>query len=133
MNILLDNIRILAKNENLTIAKLEREIGASMSVLSRAIAKKTDIQAKWVLEIAKNYPKYSCEWLIKGEGSMLKETIDHSNISLSALESGENFKVLAESRKETIESLQKVIYYLEKQIEACKEEKNNKLNDSSKL
>jgi plasmid maintenance system antidote protein VapI len=123
MNILLDNIRILAKNENLTIAKLEREIGASKSVLSRAIAKKTDIQAKWVLEIAKNYPKYSCEWLIMGEGSMLKETIDHSNISLSALESGENFKVLAESRKETIESLQKVIYYLEKQIEACKEEK----------
>jgi hypothetical protein len=33
----------LAKNENLTIIKLEQEIGASKGVLSRAIAKNTDI------------------------------------------------------------------------------------------
>lgn len=38
MNILLSNIRTLAKNENLTIAKLEQEIGASTSVLAHAIA-----------------------------------------------------------------------------------------------
>lgn len=125
MNILLENIKILAENENLTITKLEQEIGASKAVLSRAITKNTDIQAKWILKIAEKYPQYSCDWLIKSEVPMLREIIEDPKNFLSSLEGVESFEVLSVSQKQTIESLQKIIFYLEKQIEVCKKGKNN--------
>ncbi|UUF13090.1 MULTISPECIES: hypothetical protein [Flavobacterium] len=122
MNILLENIKILAENENISISKLEQEMGSSQAVLSRAIAKNTDIQAKWILKIAAKYPQYSCDWLLKREGPMLKETIQNSDIYRLLLESAENFKVLAASQQQTIENLHKIISYLEKQIQADKQE-----------
>lgn len=81
MQTLLDRIAILAKNENVTIGALEKMIGASKGVLSRAIKTGTDIQAKWIREIVENYPAYSSEWLISGRGPMIKEveTISPAN------------------------------------------------------
>jgi SOS-response transcriptional repressor LexA len=52
---------------------LERKIGASKGVLSRAMQKSTDIQSKWIQLIVENYPQYNSEWLITGNGRMLKE------------------------------------------------------------
>lgn len=72
MGKILSNIEKIAQNEGITIGQLERTIGASKAVLSRAIAKGTDIQAKWVEAIVENYPHYSPEWLLTGEGSMLR-------------------------------------------------------------
>ena len=57
-NIIL-RIAKIADNENVSIGALERLIGASKGVLSRAIANNTDIQSKWVQIIADNYPNYS--------------------------------------------------------------------------
>lgn len=69
---ILQRIKNLTENEGITIGKLERVIGASKGVLSRAINNDTDIQAKWLEIIADNYPHYSAEWLLTGKGSMLK-------------------------------------------------------------
>ena len=52
---------------------MERSIGASKGVLSRAIANGTDIQAKWIEAIVENYPQYSEEWLLTGRGAILKQ------------------------------------------------------------
>ena len=71
METILNRIGQLADNEGIKISQLERKIGASKGVLSRAIAKNTDIQAKWLQIIVENYPKYSCEWLLSGKGDML--------------------------------------------------------------
>lgn len=71
MNIL-ERIALLADNEGITITELERVIGASKGVLSRALNKNTDIQAKWIACIVENYPLYSSEWLLIGRGEMLK-------------------------------------------------------------
>ena len=51
---------------------MERSLGASKGVLSRAIANGTDIQSKWIQTLVENYPIYSPEWLLTGKGSMLK-------------------------------------------------------------
>lgn len=51
---------------------MERSIGASKGVLSRAIARGTDIQAKWIELLVDNYPQYSTDWLLTGNGPMLK-------------------------------------------------------------
>ena len=71
MNKILSRIEQIAKNEGITIGALEREIGASKGVLSRAINNGTDIQSKWLQILVEKYPQYSCRWLMNGEGSMM--------------------------------------------------------------
>ena len=56
---ILSRIKQIALNEDTTIGAIERKIGASKGVLSRAIAKGTDIQSKWLELIVENYPHYS--------------------------------------------------------------------------
>ena len=70
---ILDRIKEIAEKEGITIGALERNIGASKGVLSRAIDKGTDIQAKWIVQIVENYPHYSADWLLTGRGNMTKE------------------------------------------------------------
>lgn len=73
MKNILEQISIIADNENISIGTLERKIGASKGVLSRAIANKTDIQAKWLQKIVENYPNYDAKWILTGDGSMLRD------------------------------------------------------------
>lgn len=72
MGNILSRIEQIACNEGITIGALEKKIGASKGVLSRAIANGTDIQSKWIQIIVENYPHYSAEWLLAGRGEMLK-------------------------------------------------------------
>ena len=87
MGSILSRIQEIASNEGITIGAMERTIGASKGVLSRAINNGTDIQAKWLSIIVENYPRYSTGWLLTGAGSMLKDdlngikTIDEANPS----------------------------------------------------
>lgn len=87
MGNILSRIQEIASNEGITIGAMERTIGASKGVLSRAINNGTDIQAKWLSIIVENYPRYSTGWLLTGAGSMLKDdlngikTIDDANPS----------------------------------------------------
>ncbi len=71
---ILDRIKTIADMEGITISALERTIGASKGVLSRAIDKGTDIQAKWIVQIVENYPQYSPQWLLTGRGNIESST-----------------------------------------------------------
>ncbi|WP_125722571.1 hypothetical protein [Flavobacterium ustbae] len=119
MNPILERIKLLAENEGITITKLELIIGASKGVLTRAISHNSDIQSKWLLNLVENFPAYNCEWLIKGNEPMILATDFRNNVS----ESDVIYKDLAESRKETIESLKKVILLLEDKISVNEYEK----------
>ena len=68
---IIENISVLAEKEGITIGALEKKIGASKGVLSRAIANGTDIQAKWIRAIVENYPYVSADWLLTGKGEMI--------------------------------------------------------------
>lgn len=72
MGNILSRINKIAVNEGITITNLEAKIGASKGVLSRALAKGTDIQTKWLTLIVENYPLYSSDWLLMGRGDMLQ-------------------------------------------------------------
>lgn len=83
MSKILPQIQKLIDNEGIKITSLEREIGASKGVLSRALQNNTDIQSKWASKIVENYPHYRAEWLLTGVGPMLrhKELINKDNAS----------------------------------------------------
>lgn len=68
---LVSRIQDIAIAKNITIGALERNIGASKGVLSRAINNNTDIQSKWIELIVENYPDINTSWLLTGKGSML--------------------------------------------------------------
>lgn len=74
MTNIVSRIEELAINQNITLTALESKIGASKGVLSRALAKKTDIQSKWIQKIVENYPEVNSEWLLTGKGHMFKQT-----------------------------------------------------------
>ena len=76
MDTLLDRIATIARSEGISIGALERKIGASKAVLSRAIQNKTDIQAKWICKIVENFPAYSTDWLLSGDGEMTRPVIN---------------------------------------------------------
>lgn len=73
MGTILSRIQEIASAEGITIGALERQIGASKGVLSRAINNGTDIQSKWVQTIVENYPRYSPRWLMTGRGEMIAD------------------------------------------------------------
>ncbi|MDH8700855.1 hypothetical protein M2138_000189 [Dysgonomonadaceae bacterium PH5-43] len=70
MQNILNQIGEIAINEGITIGALEKKIGASKGVLSRAIQNNTDIQSKWLQRIVENYPQYNTAWLLTGRGEM---------------------------------------------------------------
>lgn len=74
MKSILSRIEQLAKNEGFLPTQFEREIGMGKGTLTRAIKHNTDIQLKWLTTIVENYPLYNLEWLVKGEGEMMKNT-----------------------------------------------------------
>jgi oligoribonuclease NrnB/cAMP/cGMP phosphodiesterase (DHH superfamily) len=120
MSKILENIKHLAANESVTITKLEQLIGASKGVLSRAISQNSEIQTKWLEKIVEIYPQYDCNWLIKSEGEMIKKSVEDLPPTSVKEEIAINYKDLAESRKETIDSMKKQIVYLEDKIESLK-------------
>ena len=61
---------------NIAVSIFEQNISASNGVVRHAIKKNKDIQSKWLVNIADNYPNLSIEWLITGKGEMLK-SIEH--------------------------------------------------------
>ncbi len=71
MDNVLNRISKLADNESISIGALEKLVGASKGVFSRAIANGTDVQSKWIQRVVENYPHYSARWLLTGEGEML--------------------------------------------------------------
>lgn len=78
MENILNRISQIARHERITITALEQIIGASKGVLSRALAKNTDIQSKWLIKIAEHYPRYNTTWLLSGQEEMLKQTDQRS-------------------------------------------------------
>ncbi|WP_281232095.1 hypothetical protein [Flavobacterium gelatinilyticum] len=117
MSEILKNIKQIADNELITITKLEKLIGASKGVLSRAIAQNSDIQTKWITKIVEVYPHYNCEWLIKNEGYMLKS-------QNTATDENNSYKELAEARLEIIKLKNEKIEHLTHKLQRIKESNN---------
>ncbi|PUV23378.1 MULTISPECIES: hypothetical protein [Sphingobacterium] len=135
MSSFLTRIKVIADREGLSVTAFESAIGASRGVFTRALANNTDVQAKWLISIVEKYPEYSSEWLLKGEGEMLKpvlakedeetyltpdlERITNGEINaLKQLISSQNITI--KSQEKTIISLERLLLSLEREIESLR-------------
>lgn len=87
MQNILTRINEIALQEGITLTSMETKIGASKGVLSRAFAKGTDIQSKWLASVVDNYPLYNAQWLITGKGNMKNTPYTTPNTVQEALHS----------------------------------------------
>jgi hypothetical protein len=117
MNNILDRIAQIADLENISIGKIEQKISASKGVLYKAIQKNTDIQSKWVIAIAENFPQYNPEWLLLGKGEKLRNV---ENIYMVS-----DIQAVYGKEEKIIESLKNEISY--KDIIIAGLERENKL------
>ena len=65
-------IKKIIEYEQISVRAFEQKIGASNGLIRKAITNNTDIQGKWLSIIADNYPHISTDWLLTGNGSMLR-------------------------------------------------------------
>lgn len=111
------------------VSNLEKQIGASKGVLSRAISQNTDIQSKWLGVIVENYPQISAEWLLTGNGQMLKNQVLKSEKEGGGLVTQQMIDKITEQAEEIarlkieIEEYKKTISSLKDRIEVVPDAK----------
>lgn len=115
---MITRIHSLILKEGISVRKFEQSINASNGLIRKAIANNTDVQSKWILEIANAYPDLNLEWLIKGKGEMyIKENSGNNSSQISISENEfskmkmeiDSLKIQLESNKALIESQTEII------------------------
>ena len=69
---MIERLNEFIRSQGLTTIEFERKISASDGVIRKSIRNNTDIQSKWLVKIAENYPILDMNWLLTGEGSMYR-------------------------------------------------------------
>ena len=92
MENVLEIFEYVAEKENLKIGNLEKMIGASKGVLSRAMKNGTDVQTKWFISLVENFPNYNYGKLLKGEFST--EDVTKANSEEPSVEYDTNVTLL---------------------------------------
>lgn len=122
MGNILYRIQEIARQEGITIGALERNIGASKGVLSRAITNGTDIQSKWIGIIVENYPKYSTRWLLTGEGPMLRDDGEPTLSATPSTDTSTPSDTVALRLMEKLDEKDAKIDHLQSELLSAKEE-----------
>lgn len=103
--------------KDISVRSFEMTIGASDGMIRRAIKNFTDIQCKWLTEIADNYHDISIDWLVTGKGQMIKSGDDIQLPTTKIVyQSDPRDADLIASNRETIETQRKLIASLEDKI-----------------
>jgi len=107
--------------KGIKISAFEKEIGMSNGSFASQLKNNKTIGVDKLENILKKYPELSPEWLLTGKGDMvtmnsLNEASVNYNNTVKENSNDLNYKELAEARKETIDSLKKIIAYLETQL-----------------
>lgn len=93
-----ERVKHLADLEGITIADLERRIGASQGTINKAINKKSDLSSKWLSQIMDCFPSYSAKWLLTGK-LPIKEAQEEQKINLISTHSNFQGEVLIGASK----------------------------------
>lgn len=73
-------LKKIINSQGLSIRAFEEKIGCSIGVINRCINKNTDVQSSVVIKIFTAFRDISPEWLLLGEGEMMKTCITKNSI-----------------------------------------------------
>lgn len=73
-------LKKIINSQGLSIRAFEEKIGCSIGVINRCINKNTDVQSSVVIKIFAAFRDISPEWLLLGEGEMMKTCITKNSI-----------------------------------------------------
>lgn len=86
----------------MSVRALEQLVGTSNGVLGRCINKGTDISTQWLSKIIEIFPDVNIDWLLTGEGNMLRTNEDKNfNRPIISVNSP---KILKEHKENEIET-----------------------------
>ena len=109
---MIERLNEFIRSQGLTTIEFERKISASDGVIRKSIRNNTDIQSKWLVKIAENYPILDMNWLLTGEGSMYRSPAVMNEAPPP--DRDEVVKLL----REKVADQQKIIDLLEEKVEA---------------
>jgi hypothetical protein len=98
----------------------EKKVGLSNGYLGKQLKREADLGEGILIKIIENCPDLSPEWLLIGEGSMLK-----NNLTTITSEVDHHYKELAEARLDIIDGLKFKIASLEKSLSELKHTPQN--------
>lgn len=85
-SIISQRIRLIAENYGLSISSLSKKIGIAQQTLNRQVVGENTMSFKTIETILCCFPDISAEWLLRGEGNMLKSfTPSHAPSSTKEL------------------------------------------------
>lgn len=110
-----DRLTELINHEGISARSLEHRIGCSNGVLSKCMARGTDISSLWLSKIIIALPHFSSEWLLTGKGDMIRPPVP----SIPGMAAGtcEVCKIkdkLIDNQDKQIKTLEKLVDQLEK-------------------
>lgn len=92
------------------------EIGSNKSIISRIINKKLKVSNNLFYKIKEKYPELSLNWLLTGEGEMLKQSVDNRwNNNISITQRNNNINNINQEREALITHLRDEVEYLREQ------------------
>ncbi|OWU90263.1 hypothetical protein DBB36_07505 [Flavobacterium sp. WLB] len=108
------------------VGAFEKVVGMSNGSFASQLKHNKTIGVDKLENILKKYTDIDIEWLLTGEGDMIKLNVlcEKGEVYKKTEKLNEheiNYKDLAEARKETIESLKKIIQHQDEQIAAFKQ------------
>jgi len=72
MNNFSNRIKQVIDYKQISTRQFEQKIGTSNGVIAKILAKNTDLSGMWLSKIVEIFPDINSEWLLTGEGNMLK-------------------------------------------------------------
>jgi hypothetical protein len=108
------------KHKQIRPIRFEKANGFSNGYLGTQLKRKGNLGEDVVNRIVRNFPDISLEWLMLGNGDMLRSSKNSKMVNEPSEEYGTDYKDLAEQRGHIIEELKKEIKNLEKTISNLK-------------
>ncbi len=107
-----ERIKEIIEHEKLSVRAFALKIGVSQPIIFNNVSKGRDPSYDTLLKIVRTFPHINSEWLLTGEGFMLKPADSNSET--------EEIKAMFEAMKERVDKL-------EREAEIKKERKNKNL------
>lgn len=129
----IQRLQIIKEHKNLSFTDLDGILNFSNGAVSKSLKANASLKDETLIKLLEFFPDINCEWLLLGEGEMLKTDSYYVDSAQKVNEAPENYGQNTKLLLETIESLKKDKSFLHKQIDflndqldGCLENKKNK-------